>query len=187
MLRPIEEFKRSCGIAGFRDVKIRNVDEFLKIVKARELVDVEVQFFDADVIATWQHLYFAALNALMVFKNRDNLCNSVAMETLLYASGSRQIQKAMLVVGIKPTTRNLAVLVLGRNSKTVTSSLSKISVVVGKEPDNSVLELSQKKSEKIRRVFNINETELRALNRGTEEEAVVDLVLEHVALLSTYL
>jgi KEOPS complex subunit Cgi121 len=186
LLQTIEEFKKSCEIAGFIDVEIKNVDEFLKTVKRRKLVDVQVQFFDADVIATWQHLYFAALNALMAFKNRANFCNSVAMEMLLYASGSRQIQKAMQLVGIKPTSRNIAVLIVGRSSKAVKSSLSKISTVLEKEPDDSVLELSDAKVEQIRKVFSITEAEVGTLSQRTVKEAVVDLVLERVALLSTY-
>jgi len=49
-------------------------------------LEVEVQLFDASLVTTWEHLYFAALDSLTAFRNRENISRSLAMETMLYAS-----------------------------------------------------------------------------------------------------
>ena len=64
MLKPLEEYGKFVGITGSRGVKVKDARSFVDFV-CRELpADVEVQLFEADLVASWQHLYFAALNAL---------------------------------------------------------------------------------------------------------------------------
>ncbi|MGD0977793.1 MAG: KEOPS complex subunit Cgi121 [Candidatus Bathyarchaeia archaeon] len=182
----VQEFRKNCEIVGFRDVKVNETDAFLDAVDRDKPAGVEVQFFDADLIATWQHLYFAVLNALTAFKNRENLSKSVAMETLLYASGRRQIQKATQLLGIKPASRSMAVLIVGSKAEVVQEALAKVSRHVGGQLDDSVLGLSGEKVERVKRAFGISEAELETVMDGDGlEEALVDLVVERVALLAT--
>jgi KEOPS complex subunit Cgi121 len=182
----IQEFRKNCEIVGFKDTDINDTGEFLEVVNRENPADVEMQFFDADLVATWQHLYFALLNALTAFKNGENLSRSVAMETMLFASGRRQIQKATQLLGIKPTSRNMAVLTFGRKPEAVQAVLAKISTRIDRHPDNSVLELSRRKIERIKKAFDISEAELETVMDGDDEEkALVDLVIERVALLAT--
>lgn len=186
----VQEFRKNCEIVGFKNVEINETEAFLEMANRDKPAGVEVQFFDADVVATWQHLYFAVLNALTAFKNRENISRSVAMETMLYASARRQIQKATQLLGIKPTSSNIAVLVVGGKLEAVQSALARISKRIGGQPDDSVLELSKKKKkkkmEKIKRVFEISEAELETVvERDDVEKALVDLVVEQVALLAT--
>ncbi|MCK4425009.1 hypothetical protein KAU93_04915, partial [Candidatus Bathyarchaeota archaeon] len=105
MLRYIEEFRRHVAIAGFRDVEIRSIEEIFRAVHREKPLNVDIQFFDAASVATWQHLYFAALNALTAFENKKNISNSLAMETLLYASAQHQIKNAVKLLGISPNSR----------------------------------------------------------------------------------
>jgi tRNA threonylcarbamoyladenosine modification (KEOPS) complex Cgi121 subunit len=146
---------------------------------------VDFQLFDGRLVATWEHLYFAALNALVAFKSKRNISKSVAVETLLYASAQYQIQKAMRLLGVKPGSSNIAVLIMGEQSEPVQSLLSTISENVGGKRDERVLELSEEKSESIRRFFGISENQLRTAKRGGSlERALVDLVIERVALVA---
>jgi KEOPS complex subunit Cgi121 len=182
----VKEFKKNCEIVGFRDVEVNNTEAFLKKTSGDKSSEVELQFFDADLIASWQHLYFAVLNALTAFKNGNNYAKSVAMETMLYASGRRQIQKATQLLGIKPTSRNVAVLIVGGETEAVQKALTKISRRVSGKRDDSVLELSANKMERIKRVFDISEAELETVMEGDGlEKTLADLVIEHVALLAT--
>jgi KEOPS complex subunit Cgi121 len=185
----IKEFRMNCEIAGFKGVELDETEAFLEMMNRDKPVGVETQFFNADIVATWQHLYFALLNALTAFKNSENLSKSVAMETMLYASGRRQIQKATQLIGIKPASRNMAVLVVGGKAGVVQEALAKISRhvgVVGGQLDDSVLELYGKKMERIKRVFDISDVELETVMDGnSSEKAFVDLVIERVALLAT--
>jgi hypothetical protein len=63
--------------------------------------------------------------------------------------------------------------------------LSTISEKIGGKRDDGVLELSEEKSESIRRFFGISEDQLRTIKRGGSlERALVDLVIERVALVA---
>lgn len=182
----IREFRKNFEVAGFKEVKISIVEDFLERISRQETVCAEVQFFDADVVATWRHLYFALLCALTAFRNRENLSKSVAMETMLYASGLRQIQRATQLVGIKPASSNVALIVIGEKSEIVRSVLGRVSKRVGGLRDDSVLSLSKVKVAKIKKAFEISEEELHAVIEGEDsEKALVDLVIERTALLTS--
>lgn len=185
MLKQLEEFGKYVEIAGFRDVKITDLRGLLETLNDEKPMQVDVQFFDATLIATWEHLYFAVLNALVAFRSKRNISKSVAVETLLYASAQNQIQKATRLLGVKPSSSDIAVLIVGEQSEPIRSVLSTISKNVGGPRDDGVLELSQEKFEAIRRFFGISENQLRAVRRrGSLERALVDLVIEQVALVA---
>jgi len=187
MIRRLSEFGMYVAIAGFKNAKIGDVNHFFDSVR-NELSDVEaVQFFDARLTATWQHLYFAALNALTAFANETNICNNLAMETLLYASAQRQIKKATETMGLKPTTKNVAVLVIAKTEKSAENALRLIQKLISAQHDDNTLEVDPKKFDNIKRFFQISNQELAAKleRKGLEKEALVDLVIEHGALLAT--
>ncbi len=186
MLKYIEEFGRYVAFAGFRNVEIADVEGFLETVRKCLARNVEAQFFDAGLVATWQHLYFAALNALNAFKNGLNISKSLAVETLLYASAQSQIRKAMELMGIKPNSEAIAVLVLGEKASDVEAALKAMSEIVGGQRDDAVLGVSREKINAIRKAFDISDVELEAVMRGNDlEQALVNLVIERVALLAT--
>ncbi len=185
MIKPISEFQKYVGITGFRNVKIRETDSFLKKINKEKSNDLEVQVFNADLVATWQHLYFAAVNALTAFSNRDNLSKTLAMETMLYASAQRQIRKATEKLGIKQDTTNIALLVLGEKPEKVKSFLTRISELIEAEEDETVLELTDEKTEKIQETFAISDMEIKTIiKKGNGREALTNLVAEEMALLA---
>ena len=101
MLKPIEEAGKYVEITGFRNVDVKDAEEFVEAARGDAPKSGWVQFFDADLVATWQHLYFAVLNALLAFRSGRNVSKSVAMEAMLYASAQRQISKALRLMGVK--------------------------------------------------------------------------------------
>ena len=183
MLKFIEEYGRYIGIAGFNDVAIKRPESFLRKIERQKPSNVDIQFFDADYIATWEHLYFAALNALAVFENCQNISKSLAMETLLFAAAEKQIIKATELVGIKSTSQRIAVLVVGKESKTVMSTMLLIARHLGRQSDETVLELGEGKIRLIQHIFNIKSLELETLMEDNDSKrAMIDLVIEKMAL-----
>ncbi|NWF87215.1 hypothetical protein HXY32_05340 [Candidatus Bathyarchaeota archaeon] len=186
MLKHIREFDRHILITGFKNVKIRNPTEFLKKIQKEKLSSVEIQFFDAQYVASWQHLYFAALNALTAFKNRGNISKSLTVETMLYASAQRQIRKAMELLGITPKTSRIAVLIIAEKPKNVESTLQIISMFTNKQHDDAVLELTEEKKVIIQKAFGISDVELKTvMKKGSLESTLTNLVIERMALLTT--
>lgn len=174
------------AIAGFRNVKIMDVNGFFNLVR-KKAKGAHIQFFDAGLIAGWEHLYFAALNALNAFKSKQNISNSLAVEALLFASAQRQITKAVEMLGIRPESLQVAVLILAETPQEATAALEIISKTMSGERDDSTLELTDGKIQGIKRLFDISDLELKAKLRkeGLEREALIDLVIEHASLLAT--
>jgi tRNA threonylcarbamoyladenosine modification (KEOPS) complex Cgi121 subunit len=188
LLKYIEEYGKYIEITGFRNVQIKDAETFLKIVSKERLLNTWVQFFNADLVATWQHLYFAVLNALLAFKNKTNISKSVSMETMLYASAQRQIRKAVEFMGVRSGSSNVALVVIGGSPAAVEAAFSAVSERIGAIADETVLDLSDEKVRCVRKAFGITEKELEAVMK--EENAaqpIVDLVVERMALLSTQL
>lgn len=185
MLKPIEEFGKYVLIAGLKDVNIDDTEKFLEKF-SKENFGVEIQFFDARLVAGWQHVYFAVLNALTAFKNKRNISKNLAMETLLYASAQRQIRKALEKLGIKPKTTQLALAIVGEEQKAIKTALNAIIRAAKAKRDDKVLELTEEKIPDIKENYAISDTELAAVMRkGDLKKALVDIVLERMALLAT--
>ena len=186
MIKKIEEFNQHAAIAGFKNVTISNIEDFFQTVQ-KKTGNTQVQFFDASLTAGWQHLYFAALNALNAFKNKRNFSNSLAIETLLFASAQRQIKKAMDMIGIKPAMSHVAVLVVAENEAKASAALETISGILSAERDDGVLDFTDEKIDRVKKLFEISDLELGSKigKDGSEKEALLDLVIERSALLIT--
>ncbi|MCL1978148.1 MAG: hypothetical protein FWG55_08650 [Candidatus Bathyarchaeota archaeon] len=188
MIHFFEEFNFYAEITGFKEISFKQADAYLKDNRKAKPQKVWIQFFNSTLIATHEHLYFAVLNALYAFKNHTNFSKSLAMETLLYASSQHQIQKALQIIGLKSDISEMAVTIIGENAKQVKAALNDLSVSLQAEPCDAVLDLTPKKSSQIKQAFNITPSmiEVAAKSRG-DDLALVDLVIEKVALLATKL
>ena len=182
----LRDFRRNLVIIGFRDVQIREPDRFFQDVK-KEIDEICVQFFDASFVAGFDHLRFAALDALNAFKSRASISNSLAVEILLYASAQKQIKEALNLVGIKDNTRSVVVLVVSRSAQQASSALKIVSRLIKGRRDDSLVDFVDDKISNLLRMFNISEVELEAeteQKRG-RKQAIIDLIIEHMALLVT--
>ena len=109
------------------------------------------------------------------------------METILYASAQRQIRKATELAGIKTTTVEVAVLVIGDKKENVDSALSTVQKSLDAQRDDKVLRITKEKMTAIKKTFRISDLELDTVrNEGEGEEvALTSLVIERMALLAT--
>jgi tRNA threonylcarbamoyladenosine modification (KEOPS) complex Cgi121 subunit len=178
-----EEYGRYAEITGYRGVAFERAEAYLKSHRKQKSA-LELQFFDADLVATPEHLYFAVLNALQAFKAKTNCSKSVAVEAMLYASAQRQISRAIEHIGVKPESRNLAVAIVGEDEKQVEKQLIALSEYFGCAPDVTVLQLTEPKKRRIKVAFQVSDEEM-GTQKTTAEAALVDLVVERMALLST--
>jgi tRNA threonylcarbamoyladenosine modification (KEOPS) complex Cgi121 subunit len=188
LLNYIEETGKYVEITAFRNVRIKDTEKFVKATRKETPQNTWIQFFDAELVATWQHLYFAVLNALLAFRNNRNISKSVAMEIMLYASAQRQIRKAIQFIGVKHDSANVAVVIVGENPDSVKAVLSAVSKRIGVEHDETALELTKEKTQSIRKAFGVRTEELEAvMEKKNIKQALVNLIIERTALLSTQL
>lgn len=110
------------------------------------------------------------------------------METLLYASAQRQIRKAIDFIGIKSKTNNLALFVIANEEVRIKEAVLEVRKRAGKEPNEGVLELSESKVKRIRVAFRISDNEIGTIvENGEFKHALVNIIIERMALLSTQL
>ena len=185
MYNYIEDYGYHIEISAFRDVTFQVAEEYLRSHR-KQKQSVDIQFFDADLVATKEHLYFATINALQAFRAKTNICKSLAMETLLYASTQRQIQKAISKSGIKSETKNIAILLIAQEKQIIESTLNEISTFLGKSPDESLLSMNNDKEKKLMKTFDISIQEIETVktNHNTSK-TIVNLIIERMAILAT--
>ena len=187
MLRYFQEYGKYVEVTGFKDVRFEDAEELIKAFRKMKQKDVTIQFFAGNLVATWEHLYFAVLNALMAFRTGRNISKNLAMEVMLYASAQRQIRKAIQLIGVKRGyPASIVVVIIGDDEADVGAELTRISKCLDKVPDDSILELSVFKAQSIRQAFDVSSRELETvIGKDKGERALVNIVIERMALLST--
>jgi len=172
-------------LAGFKGVKVGDPHILLQRVHEKTK-DNKVQLLDADLVAGWEHLYFATLNAQKAFETGLNISKDLAVETLLYASGQHQIRKAVELLGVKTGSCNVAVVIMAETEVEAHEDLKIVSDLLGGKISDETLDLTKEKVQTIRKLFNISDLEVNAASRDENlEKTLANLVIEHMALLTT--
>ncbi|NIU39087.1 hypothetical protein GWN65_03695, partial [Candidatus Bathyarchaeota archaeon] len=92
-------------------------------------------------------------------------------ETLLYASAQRQIKKAVKLIGIHPSSHEVAVVIIANSSNEASSLLKIVSALLeGSIRDDRLLELTNEKAEGIKTLFEISDIELEAKTKNEDEK-----------------
>jgi KEOPS complex subunit Cgi121 len=160
-----------CGTTRIKDTK-----EFLtRLNNISKKYDATLQAIDADLIAGIQHITFAAEKAIQSFNEKNNTSNNLAMETLLYIAGTRQIEKA-LQFGIKTGHNHLALLIISQHKNNTEQMEAELTQLLSEDPQ--VVNYTASKKERIISAFNITPEEIHAVG----EDKIPKLVCERVAL-----
>lgn len=150
-------------------VFIGNKELFLKKIKEISTgKNFAIQALDADKLACKEHLIFAIEKAQEAFKKGTNIANDLAKEIMLYAAGTRQINRAVKI-GVHDGWNNIVIAAVG--------DLIELPVFNEIMP-HDVLQYSGSKDSALRDIFNITEKEIEAAG----SDKIPELVLERVAL-----
>jgi KEOPS complex subunit Cgi121 len=187
------------AVTGFENAKIEDVETLLEeLQKIEKTHSTTIQLFNSDLIATKQHLYISAYHALKAFKEKRNIADKINMEIMLYASGQRQIGKAINLLGVKPENKQIAAIIItkekkdddnnNKNSKDHKNVIKKLLQLLKAKESPKVLEITEKKRNIILKKFNITEKMLEATAKEKTEKtlnkAITELILEKIALLA---
>lgn len=159
--------------------KILNVDGFLKKISViSESYDLTIQVFDAQMIYGKAHLNSAVQHALRAMKRKTNSTNTLDKEIMLYASGERQIKKAIPKMGVKQGCEEIALVFLKKyitfNDKISDDILKIILNQLDLKHDDTVLEGNYQKLID----FGLNKDEIETVTKDKYEF----LILEKVAM-----
>jgi KEOPS complex subunit Cgi121 len=151
-------------------------NEFISALRSiQEQSGCIIQAMDADKIVSERHLIFAAEKAERAFSEGRNIATDPGMEILRYASGERQIERA-LSLGLSDSTERVAIIILPKLNGCMPDE-SQLSRLV--ETDDMGCSF---KAEAVKKTFNISDEELWAAG----DARIPDLVLERVALVDAY-
>jgi KEOPS complex subunit Cgi121 len=187
LIRVLEGYEMYIAILGVADLRIDAPDTLLQALREATQLN-ELQILDAEKVAGADHLIFAAVNALNAFKNKINVTRSVAMETLLYASGQRQIRRAIEMLGVSEHMKESILIAFTKEKDQLKNFDQKVSEVMkGTLTDRVLEEWSDEKVRSLRRNYGITDLAIEATRRPGErvEQAITRLIIEKVALLST--
>ncbi len=153
---------------------LRDKQEFLSALRALGAQhNCVIQALDADLVVSERHLVFATRKALNAFGCGRNIAKDLGVEILRYASGERQIERA-LAIGVSESTERVALVMTTTGGGW--PDASELSALVA--PDGLGCSF---KSAAVRETFNISSEEIEAVG----EARIPDLVLERVALVET--
>jgi len=125
-------------VAGFKH-DVRDSERFLQELKK---ISPELQAYDADAIIGKLHLISAWERAQRAFKEGRASCSRIELETLCYAAGERQISVAIERVGIKDTTKRIALL-------GPAEAIERAEKEMGLQRDDAALEASPEKLKRL--------------------------------------
>lgn len=150
---------------------IEDIEIFLsKIKEMRNCKDTVILALDADKLAGKEHLMFAIEKAIDSFKTGRNIANDLGKEIMLYASGTRQINRAMKI-GVHNGKNNIVLVAIGDDVDQYVFDEIEI------KPED-VMRYEESKNRVLMDIFNITDEEIKAA--GIEK--IPELVLERVAL-----
>ena len=157
---------------------IQDIDLFFKqILSLSKKYKIVIQVINADIVYGKNHLISASQHAVRAFEQKKNSTNSLAMEILLYASGERQIQRAIQKVGIKKGNVNVALVFVDEfqeNGKVSDTIVGKILEALNLMREDKVLEGDIDTLRK----FGITQQELMTVPKNKHR----NLILEKVAM-----
>lgn len=133
-----------------------------------------IQALDAAMIVSQRHVFYAAEKAIAAFQEGRNVAKDLGIEILRYASGQRQIEKA-LSLGVSDATERVALLIVDDLEEDEVRRIASTLI----EPDDKGIGFD---AERVRRFYDISDAEIEAAG----EERIPDLVLERVALVDAY-
>lgn len=173
-------------------VYVSNVMSFVRSLQQVQAgCNVTIQALDADLVAGAEHILFAAEKAIRSWESGKPIANELGMEILLYASGKRQINKA-LDMGLHVGNNRVAFIIVSASPSLVEKAVQQVVALVeetggitdaGGEGGNKseivgIFGYSEDKKERLQSFFDITDLELEAAGA----EKICDLVLERVAM-----
>lgn len=184
-MRAVEGGK-AISFIGFRDVQIVDVGAFLKNIRV-DISPATIQIVDSEKVAGKLHLFFAFLNAQKSFEHGREISGNLEVETLLYAASTRQISRAIEMLGVKSQTSSIVAMIFASNEREVVDAEEKLMKLVSGIRDDSVLCMKKKsKVKSLIATFGITALELQAMTSpGTSvNEALTWLIVERVSILA---
>ncbi len=132
-----------------------------------------VQAIDSTLLFGLEHLEFAIQKAKTAFERGDCISSNILIEAVIRASGQRQIKKALEMYGLNGSKE---IVLFG---EAIPQDL--LELLEGESFD---IKMDEKRISNLKKAFNIEDKEIEVFKHLPEEDALKELILERVALVS---
>jgi len=157
--------KNKIKVIGCQIDSPSNKDYILnKLESYKEMNDIFIQVFNVNMVLNKEHILWAYDKAKRSLEQNTSRADSLEIETLLWASGERQIKNAIKKMGVPDHANNAAVL--------TDAKISDIIEFLDWERDDAILEPSKGKLKK----FDITDEEINSV------ENPYDLIFEKLSV-----
>ena len=162
---------------------IARVSDFLAVLnRIAQDYAVTIQALNATLIAGEAHINSAVQKAIRALEHKQGITSDLGLELLLYASGKRQIERA-LAMGVTEGENTVAVVIVDVEGQ---KDLEAVAEAIKRETGIEEMPLqeldvnqNERKKANLKRFFAITDEEMKAVG----EQKLQQLVLERVALL----
>lgn len=156
------------GISEIHNSNNLTQDELIDLAKSMSDNSLTVQLMNGLLITDDSHLLSAAQNAVNALSGKYMLSRSLDVEIIVYASAQRQIGRALDELGVYDGLEHVAVVVIGKDQKSVEQSLEEIIRKMGTEFSNT-FEASKERFDRIKTHFKIDEKEIGTFTDSDDE------------------
>lgn len=150
------------------------------------IAPVAAQFFDAAKAAGWRQVLFAFVNALAAFRSERNISRELTVETILRMSAQSQIDLALKRVGVSPVTKSLGVILIASSEKELDAAVRTFVSQWGVSETEERDPPSEQQMKKLIALYSVTEAELKAMQAEDRWRAVVNAILERIAVIDLY-
>ncbi len=132
----------------------------------------DIQAVDSTLLYGVEHIEFAIGKAKLALANGDSISSNIFVETIVRASGQRQIKKALEKYGLKGSTE---IAIFGEKiPEEVQTFLGAVETEIS---------IDSERLEALKEAFSIKDEELNSISQS-QAEAVKELINEKIALVS---
>jgi len=156
-------------------IEVGDVVEFIDKLPSG---DCTVSLLNAEFIADKEHAKFAARKAIKAWTEKENIAKTLAMEVLLYAAATRQINKAMKIGLKKNSKNNVVAVIIGKDGEECVRMFRDIT---GFNEENVLVD-SEEKTKKLKRFFDIGKEEVQIVGVSR----VPDIIKERIVMFDLF-
>ncbi len=164
------------GISEIQNEHRLKTDELVSLANEEGKRVEAVQFMNSQLVLNAIHLVSAAQNALNAWNGDYLISRGLGLEVLVYASGQRQIGRAMETHGLSDVLEKIVLLIIGKSESDVQDVAHRLIKKVGCEID-PLFEVDDKKFAQIMEHYDIKETELDTFGTSTDRLECIDALV----------
>ncbi|MFH1588901.1 MAG: KEOPS complex subunit Cgi121 [Candidatus Diapherotrites archaeon] len=140
------------------------------------------QIINLKPVASPDQVMFASLSTVNSIQFNSMHLSNPSLELLLHLCGERQINKALDLLEVKEKTKEIVLIVVGKEKTKINSELKKLEKLTGLIKDEKLIQKNfEKNKNELMKLYGIKEKELKLFKH--KNNALKELIIEKNAMM----